>query len=349
MKAQMILILFLWFGYSSQTTTAQQNNPGKERIARLEAKKDSIHQEEKDALKVKVQRIEDRLQKAEISQEEAQKLKREAARQHAQNIENKMEIVNNQIALLRREEVQDQEDPWADSDLVEEGFETDRQHPGEKEKWFGNRTQTQLVVAVGFNNAMMEGQSVNDLDFKVAGSRFFEMGLAWRTRVFDHTNWLRFKYGFSFQFNGLKPTDNRYFVQNEDLTLLQEHSLDLDKSKLRLDNLVFPLHFEIGSSRRSEYNDRIHYSTAGQFRMGLGGYAGFNLGTRQKLKYQENGERIKQKMKHDYNINEFVYGLSAYVGWGSTAAYVKYDLNPIFESPNEELRNISVGLRFDLD
>lgn len=345
----MIFVLLLWFGFTAEIVTAQDGPEKLSRLEQLEAKKDSIHQEEKDALKVKVQRIENRLQKGEISQDQAQQLKREAARQHAENIENRVEIVNNQIALVRREDAEEQEDPWADSDLKQEDFMNDSPRGGEKENWFGNRTQTELVVAVGFNNAIAEGQSVNDLDFKIAGSRFFELGMAWRTRVFDNSNWLRFKYGFSFQFNGLKPTDNRYFVQNDDLTLLQQHVVDLDKSKFRLDNLVFPLHIEIGSSKRNEYKDRIHYSTSGQFRMGLGGYAGFNLGRRQKLKYQEEGERIKQKMKHNYNVNEFVYGLSAYVGWGDTSAYVKYDLNPIFDTPNEELRNISIGLRFDLD
>ena len=348
MKARMTIVLLLLLSFTTEVTIAQETNQNK-RLEQLEAEKDSIHQQEKDALKVKVQGIEDRLQLGEISQEEAQRLKREAAREHAQNIENRLEIVNNQIALLRREGVQELEDPWADSDLEEEDFNSVVEHSGEKQKWFGNRTQTELVVAVGFNNALAEGQSVNDLDFKVGGSRFFELGLAWRTRAFDNTNWLRLKYGFSFQFNGLKPTDNRYFVQYDDQTVLEEHSTDLDKSKFRLDNLVFPLHFEVGPSKRKEYKDRVHYSTDGQFRIGLGGYAGFNLGKRQKLKYQVDGERIKQKMKHDYNVNEFVYGLSAYVGWGDTSAYVKYDLNPIFESPNQELRNISVGLRFDLD
>ncbi|NJW55231.1 hypothetical protein HC175_20155, partial [Salinimicrobium sp. CDJ15-91] len=55
----------------------------------------------------------------------------------------------------------------------------------------------------------------------------------------------------------------------------------------------------------------------------------------------------KLKLKGDYNTNEFIYGLSGYVGFGGTSLYVKYDLNPIFKDPNPELNNISVGLRFD--
>ena len=70
-------------------------------------------------------------------------------------------------------------------------------------------------MAVGLNNAIAEGQEIGDSDFKIGGSRFFEIGWAWKTRVFEESNWLRLKYGISFQFNGLKPTENRYFVENE--------------------------------------------------------------------------------------------------------------------------------------
>ena len=54
-------------------------------------------------------------------------------------------------------------------------------------------------------------------------------------------------------------------------------------------------------------------------------------------------------MKNDFNTEDFVYGLSGYVGWGGTSLYLKYDLNPVFAEPNIEMNNISLGLRFDLD
>jgi hypothetical protein len=54
-------------------------------------------------------------------------------------------------------------------------------------------------------------------------------------------------------------------------------------------------------------------------------------------------------MKNDFNTNDLVYGLSGYVGWGATSLYAKYDLNPIFMEPNVEIRNVSLGVRFDLN
>ena len=175
------------------------------------------------------------------------------------------------------------------------------------------------------------------------------MGWAWKTRVFENSNWLRLKYGFSFQFNGLKPIDNQIFVDTGEETVLEEFPVNLDKSKFRMDNLVFPVHFELGPSKKIEKEDYFRYSTRNYIKVGLGGYAGFNLGTRQKLKYEEDGERVKEKLKGGYNTNNFIYGLSGYIGWRNTALYIKYDLNTIFKDNPVEQHNVSLGLRFDVD
>ena len=159
---------------------------------------------------------------------------------------------------------------------------------------------------------------------------------------------MRLNYGFSFQFNGLKPDDNQYFVENGDQTELQEFEFNLEKSKLRIDNLVFPVHLEFGPSRVSRSEERIRYSLHRQFRIGIGGYGGFNLGTRQKLKYNQDGNSVKDKFKRSYNTSNLIYGLSAYVGVEGILLYAKYDLNPIFKDAEIEQRNISLGLRFDL-
>ena len=47
-------------------------------------------------------------------------------------------------------------------------------------------------------------------------------------------------------------------------------------------------------------------------KIGFGGYAGFNIGERQKLKYEDDGDKVKEKLKNNYNTNDLVYGLSAY-------------------------------------
>ena len=73
------------------------------------------------------------------------------------------------------------------------------------------------------------------------------------------------------------------------------------------------------------------------------------MSTRQKLKFEDDGEDVKQKLKAGYNTNNFIYGLSAYVGYGDISLYAKYDLNTIFKDNPTEQRNVSLGVRWDWD
>lgn len=339
MRTITILISLLIFNLSAPILCAQEGSTSQQ-VERLEKQKEKIIAEEKEALKIAVEAINKRLENQEITRADADRLKEEAAKKHALNIENRIAIIDNEIAWISRN-AEDDNDGWAKT-------ERGKDRTNENKKGY-SRTTTHLMIAAGFNNALEEGQSISDSDFKIGGSRFFEIGLAWRTRVFENSNFMRLRYGVSFQFNGLKPTNERYFVEEGDLTFLETFPLELDKSKFRMDNLVFPVHFEFGPSRRVDVKNGAWFSSANQFKIGLGGFAGFNIGERQKLKHEENGDKVKRKLKGDHNTNDFIYGLSGYLGWGDTALYVKYDLNPIFKGPNPELYNISVGLRFDVD
>ena len=327
-----------------------------QKITSLKEQKERVTKQEKDALKQEVARINIRLENGNITAEEAKKLKEVAAKKRALNIEDRHAIIDNKIALLERNKGEILRDDKK-FEIFEDGvgfsinindepwmlFEGKNKIPK-----YDRRTYSDMVIAIGLNNAIIDGQSLNDSPYKIGGSRFFELGWAWRTRVFRNSNFMRLNYGFSFQFNGLKPDDNQYFVDNNGQTELQEFEFDLNKSKLRIDNLVFPLHFEFGPSKVRKTEDKIRYSLQNQFRIGIGGYGGFNLGTRQKLKYKSEGDSVKDKFKRSYNTNNLIYGLSAYAGFDGVLLYAKYDLNPIFKNAAIEQRNVSLGLRFDL-
>jgi len=113
--------------------------------------------------------------------------------------------------------------------------------------------------------------------------------------------------------------------------------------------LVFPFHIEFGPSKKIEKKDYFRYDTSKNLKIGLGAYAGVNIGSLQKLKYKVDGDRIKDKQKGVFDVNNFVYGLSSYVGIGSSALYIKYDLSPVFKNQSKKQNNISLGLRIDLD
>lgn len=356
-KLLLLLILCL-----AQTNLSAQDNASERKIRKLKEQREKVEKQERNALKVEVKEINERLDRGSISTDEARLLKEEAAKKRALNIENRIAILNNKIELIERNPEGVNDDSILDDEnavILNFGNDEDddyqilgirfRNREWDRPIKYDRRTYTDFIIAIGLNNAIVENQSLDNSPYKIGGSRFFEFGWQWRTRVFRNSNWLRLNYGLSFQFNGLKPKNNQFFVENGNQTELQEFQLELDKSKLRMDNLVFPLFFEFGPSKQYQSEEKIRYSINNQFRMGIGGYGGFNLGTRQKLKYSENGTNVKDKLKRDYNTSDLIYGLSAYIGFDDTLLYCKYDLNTIFTDNPIEQRNISLGLRFDID
>ncbi|WBL21818.1 hypothetical protein [Zunongwangia sp. HRR-M8] len=353
MKTIIIYFAFLLSSFAIGSLEAQEEREQKEfnldsvaRVREIKEQKIKIAtQEEKDRLKKEIEKINKDLESGWYEKEEAEKKKKEAAKLAAENIRNRIAIIENEVDIAERNR---EPGTYLELKLSKGKINLGIDKPEKDQRIEEKRTKNDFVIAFGFNNALADGQSINDSDFKLAGSRFFEIGWAWTTRVFENTNWLRIKYGLSFQLNGLKPTDNRYFVQDGDVTRLEEFEFDFDKSKFRMDNLVVPIHFEIGPYANRSTDGHRRFSTEDQIKVGFGGYAGFNIGERQKLKFND-GDDQKIKDKSSFNTNEFVYGLSGYLSFGGTALYAKYDLNPIFSSPNTEIHNFSLGLRLDID
>ncbi len=357
MKKILFTILLLSQIFLSLQVSGQETPATSQHKENLEQQKEQAVNEEKEALKKEVVAINERFNNGEITSEEAKRLKEAAAEKHALNIENKIAILENTHALSEREGlVVDSRDTIDKPDKEISRIEIkvfDEEDPlvdiyyGQQKK-YDKRTHSNLLVAFGFNNAIIEGESMNNSPYKMGKSKFFEMGWTWSTRLLKHSNAVRFRYGFAFQFNGLNPTDNMYFVQDGDLTYLEEFEGNLTKSKLRMDNLVLPVHFEFGPSKKIDKGSYFRYSTRKKFKYGIGGYFGFNMRTRQKLKYSVNGSKEKDKITQSYNTSNLIYGLSSYIGADDISLYVKYDLNRIFNEPNPKQHNISLGIRFDL-
>ncbi len=361
MRIIAIYLVVLFVSFAVQNVSAQENKDYQQKVEQLKKRKERISEQEKEALKIEVEEINKRYEKNQINCEESKVLKESAAKKRALNIENRIAIIENEILLLERNNGDVLNVEAMDStgiSALEINIDLKRADGSSilweksrrlnKELKYDRRTYSDFVMAIGLNNALIDGQSINDSPYKIGGSRFFEMGWSWRTRIFENTNFVRLNYGFSFQFNGLKPKDNQYFAVENGQVELQEFEYDLRKSKLRMDNLVFPVHLEFGPSKLHKTDKTMRYSLTNQFRLGIGAYGGFNMGTHQKLKYDRNGEKVEDKLKRGYNTNELVYGLSAYVGFDGTLLYMKYDLDPIFKDAPIEQNNISLGLRFDL-
>ena len=322
------------------------------RAKAIAEKIEKITNEEKATLKAEVEEVNLQLEKGAVTKAQADAKKQELANARAAIIENRVDVAKEELKDLVQDKV--------DGNLKENDSLRSRysiSFPGFKvrdktKKVSGeSRNTSQFVIAAGFNNLVTDG-SVADSDFSYLRSTFFEWGITHNFRIMKNSNLLHFKYGFSWTYNMLNATDNRYFVPNGEQTQLATFPTHLRTKDTYFKNVfvTIPLHLEFDFSKsKTDKEGKSVFKTHQGFRFGLGGFVGYNTNSKQFLSYEVNGYRINEKQKGNWNVNDWNYGLSAYVGWSETSLYIKYDLNPMFKDNVVEQNNISLGVRFDLN
>lgn len=335
------ITLYLAFAFLvSFAATAQETFS--ERAKAIAQKIQQINKEEKDALKEELEAVNKKLENGEISTQDADLQKMRLAEVRAKNIEDR--VAEEQVKLDAL--VQDQVDGKISDDSTKTfriTFTNKKDKPAAGER----RTTSQMVFAFGLNH-LETNNSIAHSDFGVWRSKFYEWGVTWKTRLIKDNNLLHAKYGASLMFNNLRPTDNRYFDVDGRQTNLVTAPVNLDKSRLSTVYLAMPLHLEFDFGKKKERDGKQAFVSHQSFRLGIGGYMGGLLRAKQVLKYHDaDGNRVKDKTIGDFNVTEFIYGLSTYVGYRDLTLYAKYDLNPFFKNNAVDQRNISLGLRFD--
>lgn len=317
------------------------------RAKAIEEKITKITKEEKAALKIEVEEVNKQLENGSLNKEQADKIKKELAEARAAIIENKVNSTKDELKNLIQEKV---DGKLKDNDYVI-NFEWKSKKDSLRKYKGESRKTSQFVFAFGANNLVTDGAVANS-NFRYLKSNFFEWGITNNYRLSKNSNLLHLKYGFSWMYNSLNTTENRYFVTNGDQTELATFPTHLRTKDTYFKNVyvTIPVHLEFDFSKTKSDKDgnKIFKSHQG-FRFGLGGYAGYNTNSKQFLSYEVDGKRINERQKGNWNVNDWNYGLSAYVGWSETSLYIKYDINPLFKDNIITQNNISLGLRFDFN
>ena len=343
----LLLCLFV-----SKLTAQETNTKGEQAKQTFEAKAKAIGDkiekitvEEKATLKKEVEEVNVQLEKGTITKEQADEKKKQLAEVTAVSIENRV--------TKAQEELKDLVQAKVDGKLAEYSkkhqFSIDWNNKNDTIQKSEKRTTSQFVFAMGLNNIVTNNKLAGS-DFRYWGSHFYEWGGTLNTRLLKNSNLLHLKYGYSVMYNNLRPTDNRTFVKNGDQTNLEVSPTHLDDSRFKNVYLVVPLHLEFDFSKNKTKDGKPFFQSHQSVRIGLGGYAGLRLKSKQFQLFDDgNGHNVTVKEKGDFNVNNFIYGVSAYIGYKETSLYVKYDLNPMFESNLVKQNNISVGVRFDFN
>lgn len=308
---------------------------------------ESITKEEKEALKAEVETVNVDLEKGILTQAEAEQKKQLLADARAKNIETRVAQVQEELKDLVQEKV--------DGKIKEHDssrtfiFHFDNKKHKKRDIEGERRTTSQFVFAFGLNNLATD-KAVANSDYRYWGSHFYEWGFTSNTRILKNNNLLHAKYGLSLMYNNLRPTENRYFKETGNQTNLEVSGTHLKDSRFRNVYLVVPAHLEFDFTKKSQKDDKTIFHTHKSFRVGLGGYIGGNIKSKQILKFEdEDGNKVKQKTKGDFNVNDFIYGASAYIGYKEVSLYAKYDISPLFSDNAVDQNNVSLGIRFDFN
>lgn len=307
---------------------------------------ENITRQEKEALKTEVETVNVQLDKKEITIEQANAKKQELSEIRAKNIESKVAIEQQKLNDLVKEKV---DGKIAEVSIVKKKrYFSVSYNKNDTLKDQELRTTSQLVFAMGLNN-VVTNNAVSNSAFRYFGSHFYEFGITANTRLSKTDNLLHAKYGFSFIFNNLRPTNKQEFVVSGNQTNLQTSAVKLEDTRFRNVYLTFPVHLEFDFSGKNEKNGKTYFKSHDAFRFGVGGYAGLNLGTTQYAETSVNKYYTKSETDGDYNTSNFIYGLSTYLGYKSTSLYLKYDLNPLFKDNAVKQNNVSLGIRWDFN
>lgn len=115
---------------------------------------------------------------------------------------------------------------------------------------------------------------------------------------------------------------------------------DVQKSMLVSNYVDIPLEFRFYANPDNK---------KGSFHVTVGGRAGVKFTSHTKLKYELDGENIKTKIKRDFGLNQFRYGVTGRIGVGGFNMFYYHGLSEVFdEGPANtvDTSNVTVGLSF---
>lgn len=209
-----------------------------------------------------------------------------------------------------------------------------------------DRIDTEWLIDIGFNNFVEKGNfpSSNSQHHLRNAVKYFAITWLKQIHIGNEKSPVFFNTGLELSWNGFMFTKDVRMSTSDTLTHASLTDKDpnggllhLRKSKLGVAYLSIPIMFTL------DFND----AHQGKFKLGLGGYAGLRLKSWNKLKYDDGK---KEKSVNSFFLNDFRYGLMAEVGFSDISLFIKYDLNPLFQTgrgfnPNEDINAINIGIR----
>ena len=153
--------------------------------------------------------------------------------------------------------------------------------------------------------------------------------------------------GLGFEFNDYRFDNPITLVKDElnnnviipfDYTVEFVPAIYPTKSKLSTTYITVPLILEFQVPSQKKKN---------RFFISGGVIGGLKVGSHTKVVYRDEGSKQKDKVRDDFNLSPFRYGVTARIGMGPLNLFGNYYFTPLFENnKGPELYPFSIGLRF---
>ncbi|GEO06784.1 hypothetical protein AAE02nite_44480 [Adhaeribacter aerolatus] len=208
-----------------------------------------------------------------------------------------------------------------------------------KKEKANRRITSQSFADVGLNTFVNVPKNSGDTyDLRSTGSRFVNLVQYYRIRIGSQGSPFYLKPGLELTFNNYMFDKNNYLIDDNGVSrIVKETTRSFEKSKLATSSINASLMPELRFREKSGKDG---------FKIGMGGFVGYRLGSHTKLKYQLEGDTEKDKERSSYNLEDFQYGVNFAIGYRKFEVYTKYNLNNLFkENRGPQMNVISFGFR----
>lgn len=213
------------------------------------------------------------------------------------------------------------------------------------------RTRHSFNLDLGMNNYLSDGKFPDEQDalytVKPFGSWYVGINSIRKTRV---SGPLFIEWGGGLSWYNFKFQDNTTRISKEEFGTLfykETNPINPIKSKLTASyiNLSFVPLLDFGYSKKNaEEFSHKNYSTKG-FRFGVGGFAGYRVGSKSKYVFKEDGDKRKVKDRSNFYLNNWRYGVRLQMGYRGMDIFANYDISELFlENRGPQLNAFSFGI-----
>lgn len=198
-------------------------------------------------------------------------------------------------------------------------------------------------IELGFNGLVNSSNNINLGDENSHLDLNYSRSINWSINPVEKDFRLRGEYiklvtGLGFQFYNYEFDKNYRLLSSQDsLTPILDTVNQFDKNRLKASFINVPLLLAFNTKQRKDEGVRL----------AVGAIFGYKLSSRTKQVYQLDGDRTKDVVRSNYNMNPFQVMGTVRVGFKGLNFFANYNFTPLFANgEGPEVYPFSVGISF---